>query len=381
LIPRAENAVETSVVEFVTIFISILYEALPFIVLGAIIAGMLEELVPQRLVVRIIPRSRVLAIAIGGFLGVLFPMCECGIIPVMRRMLRKGVPLSSCVCYMLAGPIINVVVMLSTYVAFSGTETTVAAPQVAASPAKDAAKASAKTASPAGGKAVQSDVESSVLAPSTRQPGQIGPLGMTVLRMLLGFLVAFGTGLVVEWQYRKHGNKLLAPLAVPSGLPLVDDDNGTSAPRRSWFQKVGNISETALHDFVDITVFLILGAVLAALSRLFLAHDQMQRLALSYPGLSILIFMGLAILLCICSEADAFIAASFRAVPAAPKLAFLVLGPMLDLKLYMMYTRVFRPRLIWTIIPCVVVQVLVYSLLVHFLWSNYGQIVVGSAAG
>ncbi len=114
-----------------------------------------------------------------------------------------------------------------------------------------------------------------------------------------------------------------------------------TGPRRSWFQKLGNISETALHDFVDITVFLILGAVLAALSRLFLSHDQMQRLALNYPGVAILIFMGLAILLCICSEADAFIAASFRAVPATPKLAFLVLGPMLDLKLYMMYT----PRL------------------------------------
>src|SRR5262249_3157165 len=83
---------------------------------------MLEELVPQKLVARIIPRSRILAIAIGGFLGLLFPMCECGIIPVMRRLLRKGVPLSCCVCYMLAGPIINVVVMLSTYVAFSGME-------------------------------------------------------------------------------------------------------------------------------------------------------------------------------------------------------------------------------------------------------------------
>src|SRR5207302_9242475 len=93
------------------------------------------------------------------------------------------------------------------------------------------------------------------------------------------------------------------------------------------------------------------------------------------------LMLGLAILLCICSEADAFVAASFRAMPAASKLGFLVLGPMLDFKLYMMYTRVFRPRLIWTIIPCVVVQVLIYSFLVHFLWTNYGQIVVGSAAG
>src|SRR5947209_16897370 len=96
---------------------------MPFIVLGVVIAGLLEELVPQKLVARLIPRSRFLAIALGGFLGILFPMCECGIIVVMRRLLRKGVPLSVCVCYMLAGPIINVVVMLSTYMAFARTAT------------------------------------------------------------------------------------------------------------------------------------------------------------------------------------------------------------------------------------------------------------------
>src|SRR5207244_4726059 len=94
-----------------------------FIVLGAVLAGVLEVLVPQRVVARLIPKNRVLAIAIGGFLGLLFPMCECGIIPIMRRLLRKGLPLSCCTCYMLAGPIINVVVMISTYVAFSGTGT------------------------------------------------------------------------------------------------------------------------------------------------------------------------------------------------------------------------------------------------------------------
>ena len=60
-----------------------------------------------------------LAIGFGGVLGLIFPMCECGIIPVMRRLLRKGLPLSCCVAYMLAGPIINVVVLLSTFAAFS----------------------------------------------------------------------------------------------------------------------------------------------------------------------------------------------------------------------------------------------------------------------
>jgi uncharacterized membrane protein YraQ (UPF0718 family) len=99
---------DDAIQEFFGCFTGILYEAMPFIVLGVVIAGILEELVPQQLIAKIIPRSRILAIAIGGFLGLLFPMCECGIIPVMRRLLRKGVPLSCCVCYMLAGPIINV---------------------------------------------------------------------------------------------------------------------------------------------------------------------------------------------------------------------------------------------------------------------------------
>jgi uncharacterized membrane protein YraQ (UPF0718 family) len=116
---------------------------------------------------------------------------------------------------------------------------------------------------------------------------------------------------------------------------------------------------------VDVTVYLIIGAILAAAGRLILKHDQVEALATNYV-LAIGVMMALAILLCICSEADAFVAASFRMLPPASKLAFLVLGPMLDMKLYLMYTRVFRPRLIWTIITSVVVQVFVYAMLLHW---------------
>src|SRR5262249_32930095 len=110
-------------------------------------------------------------------------------------------------------------------------------------------------------------------------------------------------------------------------------------------------------------------------------HNQVEELSREYPVLSIGIMMALAVLLCLCSEADAFVAASFTTLQPAAKLAFLVLGPMLDLKLYLMYTRVFRPRLIWTIIVCVVVQVLLYSLLMHFLWGRFGPSPSGTVAG
>jgi uncharacterized membrane protein YraQ (UPF0718 family) len=327
--------VELSYEQLILDFTSIIWEAMPFIVLGVVIAGFLEELVPQRYITRVIPRSRLLAIGLGGFLGLIFPMCECGIIVVMRRLLRKGVPLSVCVCYMLAGPIINVVVMLSTYMAFSGNR----------------------------------DYGSVTVA---GQDLSTFGLLMVALRMGLGFLVAFNTSLIVEWQFRKHGNKLLSPRSIGDTAGADEDsENGARAPKRSLQQRLSNIAETALHDFIDVMVFLILGAFLAAFAREVLRSTEFEQQLQQAPAVSILIMMALAILLCICSEADAFVAASFRSlVPTAAKLGFLVLGPMLDFKLYLMYTRVFRTRLIWTIILTVVLQVFLFSLVTHALWGE-----------
>src|SRR5262249_52447213 len=187
------------------------------------------------------------------------------------------------------------------------------------------------------------------------------------------FLVAFGTSLIVEWQHRKYGDKLLAPLA-RFGMGKSEEDDDGPAVVRPWSQRISNISETALHDFVDVTVFLILGALLAALARQIIPQGDVEELSRNQPVVAIVAMMGLAIVLCLCSEADAFVAASFISLRPASKLAFLVLGPMLDFKLYMMYLRVFRPRLIWTIITSVVIQVLIYSLIVHFLWEYYGPL-------
>ena len=168
-------------------------------------------------------------------------------------------------------------------------------------------------------------------------------------------------------EHTGHGGAALAVMAPPVQDPPV------SAMRR-----LGNISQIALHDFIDITVYLILGAILAAVIRVLFTHDQMESWSQQNAPLAILTMMGLAIIMCLCSEADAFVAASFRPFIPAAKLGFLVLGPMLDFKLYMMYTRVFRPRLIWTIILTVAVQVFAYSLLVHYAWNAYVQYNYGS---
>ncbi len=374
---------------FVT-FTSILFEALPWVILGTALAGVVQEVPSRRspavmlalsaLIVALfvspfhhwLPRAapvlvyslniggaiavagvmlwllllaqpvvdgamsflskhRFLSIFACGFLGAVIPMCECGIIPVTRRLLRKGLPLSCCVTYILAGPIVNVVVLLTTFVAFNANQ--------------------------------GFDTPIPGIAP------QMNGWWMMILRGVLGYTVAVVTGIIAEFMHRKYGNSLLTPLAAPSGLPIVDPDEDIQ--RESIWKSISNMAETALHDFVDITAYLILGALFAATVKLFLSNDAIASYSQNYAILAILLMMGLAIAITLCSEADAFVAANFVTLRPAAKLAFIVLGPMLDFKLIFMYRRVFRPRLMYTIIGAVLIQVFVYSLATHLIWENF----------
>ncbi|MCS7271342.1 MAG: permease [Gemmataceae bacterium] len=318
---------DPTLLDFLLTFSAILWEAMPFIVIGALVAGVLEEFLPQQFITRVLPSQLLPSVMMGAVLGLIFPMCECGIVVVMRRLLRKGLPLACCVAYLLAGPIINLVVIFSTWFAF--------------------------------------------------RDHKIGP-EMVGLRCGLGFLTAVITALIVHRQYRKYGNSLLTPLAYPgrstelSTPPTGDNTHSAGLPRRSLFRRLSNISATALHDFVDITVFLILGAVLAAVAKQYVAPDEVERISRETPLLVIGGMMLLAALMCLCSEADAFVAASFTNLHISGKLAFLVYGPMVDIKLMMMYTRIFRPRLIVTILTAVTVQVFVYTGLVHLVYRING---------
>lgn len=324
--------------DFVLAFAGIVWEAMPFIALGAIVAGILEELLPQEAVGKLLPKSVVPAIMLGGLLGLVFPMCECGIVVVMRRLLRKGLPLSVCVAYMLAGPILNVIVMFTTYIAFVEYKVGVGEDQVS-----------------------------------------LG-IPMVLLRGGMGFLVACVTAFVVHIVASRSTTPLVTATAMPPakktvGLGMADDP---PAPKKTLRQRLDNISATALGDFLDIMAFLILGSLLAAFIKTNPAWTkEIQDLSVNQPLVAIPAMMGLAVLLCLCSEADAFLAAGFTGMSISARLAFLVLGPMLDLKLLLMYTRVFRPKLILTIVTCTVLQVLVYCFIVHML---YNPTAGGSAA-
>jgi uncharacterized protein len=83
-------------------FLALVFEGVPFILLGSLISGAIAAFVPARVITGLLPKSRFAAILVSGLLGVIFPVCHCGIVPIVRRMLKKGVPLSCGVTYMLA---------------------------------------------------------------------------------------------------------------------------------------------------------------------------------------------------------------------------------------------------------------------------------------
>jgi len=280
-----------SLPDFQYAFLSILLEGIPFLLGGAILSGILEEFLPRTLMTRLLPRNPRSAVLVSGLLGVILPVCECGIVPVVRRLLKKGLPVSCGVTYMLAAPIVNPLVLLSTLAAFRG----------------------------------QAAWE------------------MTSLRFALGLSVAvlagWITGMVAPFEILRPG------ILGPGG----DDDEGHhrhhSGSGGGFPDRLRNAADVAVRDFLDVFVFFALGAAAASLFSTAVNQEIILPLASNLP-LSIASLMGLATVLSVCSTTDAFIAATFTTFPMAAKLAFLVFGPMVDFKLLFLYGAAFSKRFV-----------------------------------
>jgi hypothetical protein len=103
---------------FVTIFLGIFVEAVPFLLAGSLVSGLIAVFVDQSAIDRYLPKRALPGALVGAALGVVFPVCECGVVPVVRRLYEKGLPLSIGVAFLLAAPVVNPIVILSTYSAF-----------------------------------------------------------------------------------------------------------------------------------------------------------------------------------------------------------------------------------------------------------------------
>lgn len=273
--------------DFTLALTSVLFEGLPFLVFGTLVSGLIDAFVPSDWFRRVLPRRHAVAVALSGLFGMVFPLCECGIVPVTRRLMRKGVPPACALTYMLAAPIVNPITLGSTLAAFQG-----------------------------------------------QAPGW-----MAALRLGLGYLVAVAVGLIVlrlrPGDYLRHADTDLPAAPTPGAAPAATTLAG----------RLAQALRCAAADFIDVASFLVMGAAIAAVFNTAINREFISPLAASTP-LAVFSLMVCAVVLSLCSTSDAFIAATLTQFPFVSKLAFLVFGPVFDLKLAFMYNAVFRTRFV-----------------------------------
>ena len=287
------------------IFQGLLIEALPFLMLGVTIAGLARWLVPQSAWVRRLPRNPLLAPIVGALLGFALPACECGNVPVARRLLASGAPLGTGFGFLFAAPVLNPIVLASTWAAF----------------------------------------------PDQTWLLWARPAGAFVIALALSALL----GLIPESRLLQAAlleeRRLSQPL---SSIGLLERRTGLvgagpakpAMPAQSTALLPRELLSHSTREFLSLLTLLVLGSALAAVVQTWLPRSWLLALG-SAPTLSVFALMLLALVVSVCSSVDAFLALGFAAqVTPGALLAFLLLGPVVDLKLAGLFTVLLTPRAI-----------------------------------
>ncbi|WP_308406621.1 permease [Streptomyces sp. AC555_RSS877] len=253
---------------WMTVFVAVMVQALPFLVLGVLLSAAIAVFVPASFFARALPGRPALAVPVAGMAGAVLPGCECASVPVAGALVRRGVTPAAALAFLLSAPAINPIVLAATAVAFPN------------------------------------DPE------------------MVLARFVASLLVACAMG----WLWLRLGRAdWLRP-------PAREAYEGQGRGAAFW----GSVR----HDVMLAGGFLVVGAMAAATLKA-VVPEQWLRLAAEHPVVSVLALAVLAVLLSICSEADAFVAASLTQFSLTARLAFLVVGPMIDLKLFAMQAGTF----------------------------------------
>lgn len=327
----ATNQESTPIRTFSVVFASIILEAMPFMLLGAFLGGIIEVFVKRERLMAFLPKRTWITVLFSAGLGLVLPVCECAVVPVVRRLGRKGFPAGAAIAYLLGGPIVNPIVAASTTMAY------------------------------------QFDWR------------------IALLRCGIGYGIAVVIGLCMGWIFRKR------PLFIEtSHQPSPETnhphkhthhDHGTgSCPchgchmdtnsRSSLRSKLAGILRHASDDFLRVGHYLVIGAFIAALAQTYIDRSFLLNLS-AYPFLPCILMMILAISLNLCSEADAFIAASFRGlIPMPAQMVFMLTGPIFDLKLLLMYQGVFSKRAIGMLAGLILVTLVVVMVVLEICWGT-----------
>ena len=277
--PIAAKIVEFPLLQtWTTVFVSVMVQAMPFLVFGVALSAVIAVYVPRSFWAKALPKHPAFAVPVASAAGVVLPGCECGAVPIAGSLIRRGVTPAAALAFLLAAPAINPIVLASTAVAFP------------------------------------------------RNPEMVFARGGASL------LVA----MIMGWLWLRLGK------AEWIRLPHRPELEGKSKARAFW--------AATRHDIVHAGGFLVLGAMAAATINVVVPARWLQTLA-DNPLVSVLVLAVLAVLLSLCSEADAFVAASLSQFSLTSRLVFLVVGPMVDLKLISMQAGVFGRRFAFRFAP------------------------------
>ena len=276
------------VVNFTTVFLGIFIEAAPFLLLGTVASGLVEVFVRREDLAHILPRSPLLAALVGGLMGFAFPVCECGVVPLTRRLIRKGLPVGAAVAFLLAAPIVNPVVLASTYAAYGW--------------------------------------------------GRV-----LFARFGLGLLVAASTGVI--FAFNPSPARMLRPqVFVPIAGAVEEVSTPVAVPSLS--ARLKRAMRIAGDEFFEMGRYLVIGSLLAALMQTAIPQSILLSVG-SGPFMSVLVMQALAFVLSVCSTVDAFISLAFAGTfTTGSLLSFLLFGPMVDIKSTLMFLGVFRRRIV-----------------------------------
>ena len=288
--------------DLLTLSISVIIESLPFVILGVLLSILVQVWIPDAWVMRVLPRNPVLRRATISLIGVLLPVCECGNVPLARGLIVKGFSVSESITFLLAAPIINPITIVTTGQAFG-----------------------------------------------FDSPIFIG-------RIVGGFVIAN----VIGWLFSRHPDQdsLMTPLfAAECRLP--DPHEGAES---RWKRSI----EIFQHESATIMPALFLGSLVAGLVQVAVPRAVLLNLG-SNPVWSILAMMALAFVISVCSNVDSFFILPFANTFMPGSItAFLVFGPIVDIKMLTLMRTTFTTRVLVILTVVVGLLAALLGLVINF---------------
>ena len=323
-----------------TLFLSLLVEAMPFLLLGVLLSSLLLLIIDERQLITKLPQNPVLGALMGSCIGFLFPVCECGNVPVARRLLMQGVPTSVAVGFLLAAPTINPIVVWSTWVAFRDQ------PEIV----------------------ILRVVFSLAIAVIISCVFSIQKDSRVILQPLLAKRLDLIRSTPPKPRREKipallqSGTFLLGQTAEPLRMEKLTTTTLAAPTTISVSQQLSRFVNNVVQEVRELGVMLILGSAIAASIQVFVPREFVLSLGQGTVS-SIVAMMLLAALISICSTVDSFFALSFASTfTTSSLLAFLVFGPMIDIKSLGLMLSIFKPRMILYLLALAVQLTFIFTL-------------------